>query len=158
MFVWLLVSVCLIDWSKGEVVLVSGYNDLRLRIKEHKYLLSANLLVHSGLDCRQCKEVEEVLRDVELEAEGAIKFFKTDCSLRMPDFDSHGQCSKENWPKMPSLVFFVPDHDPSLAMHPLDDIRFAPREAHYTGVLSVGHILAFCNRIYPFYWKGIEKQ
>lgn len=73
-------------YTRSELTLIAGYNDLRMRVKDHKFLLSANILVHSGIECSLCKDAMEVLKDVELESEGAIKVYKTDCALKMEDF------------------------------------------------------------------------
>lgn len=69
--------------------------------------------------------------------EGAIKIYKLDCALPMPDLNIYGHCNSENYSKMPDIRFFIPKIDLTLPFHPLDDIRFEPEEHTYLGPLNV---------------------
>lgn len=123
---------------------------------EKKYHLQALLLSHSKIDCDLCSSSEEVLRKVHEVFNGHLTIYEIDCANDMKDMKTH--CSPEHHSKLPDIVFFQPEFRPDKPYHPLDDIRFKPKELHYTDQLESTKIVRFAEKHFPWYFEVIEKK
>ena len=87
---------------------------------------------------------------------GHLHMFKLDCANNMPDLKTH--CDPQYYPRLPDVTLLVPEFRPEKPYHPLDDIRFQPKESAYIDQLDTSMILKFAEKNLPWYFEIIEKR